>query len=219
MKDYQKSLIEECGYEVHLANDGKLPKPIPWPKEEKKRHSVDWVAHLILPKEQGKDHVALVPPYFAQMEALFQWALTTHRVDELDRFMDEAVETMAGEIPDSTTLQAAYETGLDSEKGPCSMVSRVDKLVSVHFPTDRYKGETAPLKYRGRLHRIPVRVIAALWCASLACEEANRGDAWHLKQSEVKTEPTMAGCRMSHSCYVLRRHSKATLKQIRKMLN
>jgi hypothetical protein len=214
-KVFVRKLIEESQYSVYFSNLGEDLKEIPWSKG--KKHLADWVGHFVPPGYSFEECKKWIPMHSWIIERLYQWAKVADTFSILDPFVDEAVNTIAGNVPDSTTLQEVLE-GRISESTiprPEDLVELVCRLVSVYFPAEKFTDMFVPEAFfKGVLVRPPVRVTATLLCVSLVCEEANRGDEWYRRHYKPSTQVKRAGCRMAHGIYLYRRHSNASISQI-----
>lgn len=214
-----KELIEESRYRVYFSNLGEDFKKKPWSPSQ--RHSADWVGHFVPPGFSFEECKKWIPMHSWIIERLYQWAKMADRFDVLDSFVDEAVNTIAGNVPDSTTLQQVLDGAVLNKNipHPDNLVELVNNLVLTHFPPERFTGMMVPeTLFKGVSVRPPVRVVATLLCISLVCEEANRGDEWYRKHYKPGTQIKMAGCRMAHGIYLYRRHSNASISQIATIL-
>lgn len=169
--------------------------------------------------EQCRDWI---PFHSWPIERLYQWGVATGQFSVLDLFVDKAVNSIAGNVPDSTTLQLILDKSIlmtPDMKHPDELVRSMQDMVSTSFPYDEFKDSFVPeaVFKKGRFAP-PVRVVATLLCISLTCEEANRGDQWGRKHYRPGTQTKRAGCRMAHGIYLYRRHSDAEISQIATIL-
>jgi len=222
-KEFTELILDSSGYRAFLSNRGQERKKPPLGK--RKLHAVDWVAFFVPPKYDMKDCVSWVPMHSWSIERLIQWSKATQDWAPADGLVDEAIKSFAGNVPDSTSLQEAYEGRLRGVITPNEIVSKIRRLVEKSFPIARFNGSFAlKAKYKNKKMptpvevSLPIRVVAALVCAAFACEEANRGDTWFRTFYKYKGKPTLAGCLMALGVYLYRRHSNASIDQIATVL-
>jgi hypothetical protein len=221
-KEFTEKILESLGYRVYLSNTGRERKKHPVKKD---LHIVDWVAFFVPPDYSIDDCKTWVPMHSWSIERLIQWSKTTENRQLADGLVNEAIRSFAGKVPDSTSLQEAYEGRLKGVMKPDDIVAQIKRLVDKWFPVATFNEITAPqAKYKNKfmeapVHvRLPVRVIAALVCAAFACEEANRGDMWYRNFRGYKGKPKIAGCLMALGVYLYRRYTNASIDQIATVL-
>lgn len=194
---------------------------------------MDWVGQLV-PKGYDRNQCEFwIPMHSWAFERLIGWAGNSDdsrkRVDGL---INDAVESFAGQVPDSDSLQLILER--NGPRCPCKnspvesmlrqpswVLERVRELVGRWFPEDPFASVTTPIaRYKNESMseavtlELPVEIGAAIACCGLASEEANRADAWHRLAYSMKGKPTRAGCRYAQGVYLYRRHTTAAIEQI-----
>jgi hypothetical protein len=193
-------------------------------------HIADWVGLLrldedVIEKSIKRSHHldapllnAYAPAHAATTEYLVLWMGNNNAKKKLvDKFIDATLHTVAGKIPDATTLQLNYES--DSRIRPTKIIKELAEVVQNLFPNTEFAEKiikSVRLKIKGKVFilNIPIRIIAALLITGFACEESNRGDLWFRIANNVKPEKQRrAGAYMSVVYYLLRRHSNATTRQ------
>lgn len=244
MSDYEKIVLKEGGYTLELSNRGnkRMENPNPLnPKKEDVRcafpgcekktksimgacpahqgkitHTRDWFGRLIPPGYSREDCQDDIIPHHLLTEIMIQWMdADTKRQQRMDAFMDDVLGNIVGKIPDSTTLQNAL-LGKVSAMTPDQLVNLVRSLVEKHFPEKEFgKVRVDDGAFKGKeLKQVPLRIAAGLVALAFACEEANRGDLWSIKQNGLpEASSRRASAYMSSVYYLMRRHTRATPKQ------
>jgi len=197
------------------------------------KHPVDWIGELKAPEPKPFRPMktgdltlkAYAPAHSETTELLITWMNKEEaRMSIMDRFINEILKKIVGNIPDATSLQSNFETGKGEH--PTDVIKKIMTPVDACFPLTSYKDEGIP-NIRIRLSEspaelvadIPVRVIAALLTTGFACEEINRGDYWCYKNSGLNpSKSSRASVYMSAVYYFIRRHTNATPKQARMSL-
>ena len=222
-KEYTKKILESRGCKVYLSNTGRDIKAHPVRKRYK--HLVDWVAFFVPPHYRIEVCKTWVPMHSWSIERLIQWSKVTQDYERADGLVNEAIESFAGKVPDSTSLQQAYEGKLKGIITPDDVLIEIRRLVNKWFPATAYDQIVAPrCKYKNKYMaapvdlRLPIRIVAALVCAAFACEEANRGDKWFRNYYNYKGKPKIAGCLMALGVYLYRRYTTASIEQIATVL-
>jgi hypothetical protein len=127
--------------------------------------------------------------------------------------MTDALKSIVGEVPDSTTLQLEYEQKRDSPKEVVGIIEGLDNRSfrglddQIDWVSDRGKRVFKSL---------PVRLVAGVLVLGFAAEEANRGDLWFC--DKVLGQPDKSGfasAYMSAAYYYLRRYAGANDSQAR----
>lgn len=230
-KPFLELLAEDSGYSVFLSNSGKDIKKHPI---DNRGHLVDWVGQFVPKGYTQKECSDWIPMHSWAIERLVQWGRAERRLDLVDDFMDETLKMTAGRVPDSTSLQLAYEQKIDNVMTPSELVLEIQQVIEKHLPKNTYDGMLTPeARFKKKdidavVVKTPVRIVAALICASMACEEANRGDEWYIKSKRIRHKsgrfkgklrtPRIGGCRMAFGVYLYRRFTNTTIKQIATML-
>lgn len=222
-KEFTQTILMSSGHYVYLSNTGREKKK--HPVKKKNLHLVDWVAFFVPSNYNMKDCLTWVPMHSWSIERLIQWSKVTKDWVQADGLVDEAIKNFAGKVPDSTSLQEAYEGRLHGVMTPNDILSEIRRLVDKWFPTAKFDGSLTPQsKYKNKFIAspvqvsLPIRVVAALVCAAFACEEANRGDTWYRKFHNYKGKPTLAGCFMAQGVYLYKRYTSASIDQIATVL-
>lgn len=103
--------------------------------------------------------------------------------------------------------------------GLTGITETIIELRDKWFPRREFEGQTAPAaSYKGNVLEMPIRAVAALACAALAGEEANRGDYWYREYLWQAGRAQRAGCRFTHALYVLRQHTPSSPRQLARIL-
>lgn len=230
-RPFLELLAEDSGYRVFLSNSGKDKKKHPI---ENREHLVDWVGQFV-PEGYAKEECSdWIPMHSWAVERLIRWGRVESKLGVVDDFMDEILEMTAGRIPDSSSLQLAFEGKINGVITPSQLVQDIKQVIEKHFPEHSYGRTLTPravFKKKG-IEPVPVdtpvRIVAALVCASMACEEANRGDEWYINFRKVRHKsgrlrgklrtPRIGGCRMAYGVYLYRRFTNTSIKQIATML-
>lgn len=129
------------------------------------------------------------------------------RLLRLEAFLKDILKTYVGQAPHATALQDRLRAG----HPPTDLVESMRHLVRRHFKDD---ADRQSVRFgRSFILQAPIRALAALYAAGLACEEINRGDLWTVRQSgRPEAESAWAGAFMS-STYLLMRLVGATQRQ------
>lgn len=221
--EFTEKILESSGYRIYLSNTGRDKKK--HPVKKRNLHLVDWVAFFVPPSYNMKDCLTWVPMHSWSIERLIQWSKVTGDQKRPDGLVYEAIERFAGNVPDSTSLQEAYESRLKGVMKPNDIVAEIRRLVDKWFPVASFDKITTPeARYKNKFMdapvkvRLPIRLVAALVCAAFACEEANRGDTWYRNFHKYKGKPKIAGCLMAMGVYLYRRYTDASVDQIATVL-
>jgi hypothetical protein len=181
----------------------------------------DWIGNLVkLPGTQPKD-IYKAPDHATATEKLYDgWVLkgaigreAETRTKVMDEFVLDALVSIVGKVPDSTTMQLEYEQGRDT---PNEVVKIVEGLVNRHFSGVTEHVDWVWNRRKNRFAGVPVRLVAGVLALGFAAEEANRGDLWFC-ESVLGDEARSgyASAYMSAAYYYLRRYAGANDKQAR----
>ncbi len=230
-KPFLDVLVEDSGYTIYLSNSGKDVKKHPI---DNRQHLVDWVGQFVPRGYTQEECSDWIPMHSWAIERLIQWGREERRLDIVDDFMDEILTMTAGRVPDSSSLQLAHEGKVENVTTPGELVQEIEEVIEKHLPKGEFEGTPAPeARFKKKdieaiVVNTPVRIAAALICASMACEEANRGDEWYIKAKRIRhksgrfkgklREPRIGGCRMAYGVYLYRRFTNTRIKQIATML-
>jgi len=222
-KEFTQIILESSGHRAYLSNTGRERKKHPIKKTN--FHAVDWVAFFVPPSYNIEDCRTWVPMHSWSIERLLQWSKAKGDWSRADAMVDEAIKSFAGKVPDSTSLQEAYEGRLPGAITPDIIVTEIRRTVDKQFPVTLFEGSVTPLaKYKNKFMtssvevHLPIRIVAALVCAAFACEEANRGDMWYRNFHKYKGKPKIAGCLMAQGVYLYIRYTNASIDQIATVL-
>lgn len=177
-------------------------------------HERDWLGRVIPPKYTRAECLTDAPEHRIIADALLRWAGEDQkRLEKLDSFIEDALDSMIGQIPDATSLRQSFDGRLSGSMKPDDIVELTNKLVERHFPKMKHEkmcvdGGTCFGKQWGD---IPIRVVAALLVLAYASEEANQGDWWFRKkcfgEGTSKSKPIRSGCYMSAGWYLYKRYT------------
>lgn len=184
-------------------------------------HVVDWIARIIPPGGTRKAYLTNAPSFGDLTESLCSWAFgTAQRTERLTHFFESCMEKVPGEIPDATSLQAAFEGEIKDVLTPRDIVMLARDVVESHFPAGQFISKRTI--NRGRLKNVkrgvPIRLIASLLFLAYVCEESNRGDLWYKKKLGMQSNAGNAGCYMAAGYFLYRRYTHASQRQIRMCL-
>lgn len=181
----------------------------------------DWIGNLVrFPGIESKD-IYRAPDHATATEKLYdQWAMkpTTEegrkaRVAVMDVFIQDALHSIVGEVPDSTTMQLEYEHEKDT---PNHVITIVEGLVKRHFSDVSEQVDWTWNRRKNTFEKVPIKLVAGVLALGFAAEEANRGDLWFCESVlGDKDRSGFASAYMSAAYYYLRRYAGATDGQAR----
>jgi len=97
------------------------------------------------------DCLTWVPMHSWSIERLIQWSKAAQNWASADGLVDEAIKNFAGNVPDSTSLQEAYEGKLHGVMTPNEIVSKIRQLTDKWFPVAKFEESFAPkAKYKNK---------------------------------------------------------------------
>jgi hypothetical protein len=106
-------------------------------------HLVDWIGRIYPPGIDREKCKNFAPEHAALLELLVLWMKEPpegskdreSREKKMDDFVDDALSTFVGQVPDATSMQEDWES-TDSKKGELArnVIKDVNDLVNRHFP-------------------------------------------------------------------------------------
>ena len=178
-------------------------------------HTADWLGRVIPPGYEQKDVEHDVMPHHKIAEMLVGWMTQTNNQGLTDKFVSDTLNSVVGNVPDATTLQANIDGGIPETISPEGLAKVVMEIVNRNFPKEDYQNvvlDGGSFKEKS-FANIPIRAVATLLVLAWACEESNRGDAWFCKKHD--RESKKGNAYMPSVYYFLRRYTNATDKQAR----
>lgn len=131
----------------------------------------EWAAHLVVGEGQRTERERVSTP--AAIEQLLPHCATREGLERVTRFIVALNETLTGDTPDASTLQARWIEAEPGE-GPDELVARVSKLIDAVFPREEFAFEFVPrtetlgiTPRRGLRIRIAVGLVAAAYLADV----------------------------------------------------
>lgn len=172
---------EVRGCRVELDNLGDHPRPAQFCSPPQK-HIVEWVARLYV----GEGKANMKTQVFSIEEAISILADYPKGQDPKEyqlciKYLDRLQESLAGEVSDATTLQAAWAEKTNTGGKPDVILDSASKIINDLFPRDSY-GKTFVIPTLG-YDLIPprglrLRIIAGMVAAAFIAELANTDTRW-----------------------------------------
>ena len=215
-------LFPGCGRLARRA-DGLCTLHCPKEGEERPKvqrvHWADWIGRVIPPGKSREECLTWAPAHDKLIEIMISWMKEDRasRFKLVDGFAFDLMKRLAGNVPDSTTLQRDLE---DHGAKARELVDLLKGLVDADFPESRFSGVTTDggNYQKTRLEAMPIRVVAALLVTGVASEEANRGDLWAYTQMGKPNSSKRASVYMPMAYYFLRAYTDATKSQARQSI-
>jgi hypothetical protein len=182
------------------------------------QHKVDWISRIIPPSGTREEYITNTPSFSNLAESLCQWAMgNQNKIARLTAFHTECLNTIAGKIPDSTSLQEIHEGKAGVGMGPESIIDICKGLIDKYFPSEKFAEETSKNANIVKIpcDSIPHRLTATLLLLGYFCEESNRGDLWYKERAGEKDKAMFAGCYLSAGHFLYRMYTNASQQQIR----
>jgi len=159
------------------------------------------------------------PAHDKLIEIMISWMKEDKatRFKLVDGFAFDLMKRLAGNVPDSTTLQRDAENhGTKANE----LVELMKGVVDADFPELQFAGVTTDggVYQKTRMEAMPIRVVAALLITGVASEEANRGDLWAYTQMGKPNSSKRASVYMPMAYYFLRAYTEATKSQARQSI-
>jgi DNA (cytosine-5)-methyltransferase 1 len=172
---------EVRGCRVDLDNTGDHPRQAVL-RPAGSMNLVEWTACLYV----GEGKAVMRQRPFTAEEALWEFsgrclaAALLVRQAAL-RFLEDAYDVLAGNVPDATTLQAVWAGHHVGADGPDDVAATLAALVDRHFPAGDFADIRVPRS--GRFDLVPerglrIRIAAGLVVAAMACELTNGDSRW-----------------------------------------
>lgn len=195
------------------------------PKKGEKRpkvqrvHWADWIGRVIPPGKTREECLTWAPAHDKLIEIMITWMKEdkASRFEIVDAFVFDLMKRLAGNVPDSTTLQRDIENhGIRTME----LAELMKRVVDANFPESRFLSVTTDggNYQKTQLRNMPIRVVAALLVTGVASEEANRGDLWAYTQMGKPNSSKRASVFMPMAYYFLRAYTEATKGQARQSI-
>jgi DNA (cytosine-5)-methyltransferase 1 len=163
---------EVRGCRVDLDNQG--TKPTHESATAKGVHLCEWVARLYVGEGKGVQRRRVTLQ--GALKELAGYCKDDHNRRQVLQFLQDLQSNLDGQLPDATSLQAAWCGLTDKVIGPYQVTDLLSAIVDRHFPKDRYhevwvprSGGIREVSRRG----LRVRIVSALAATAYACELIN----------------------------------------------